>query len=222
MDFSYICNMSNLQLSISVEEQANSFFVYDCTGDFNQKDNIGGWGGTNPKITDITTSVIIVTPTPNPNLPFVLTPNQVDTIVITPTTPQSYQVNVYPDFPNGTDNTQGYEILPYMIDNANNIIPSGKCRIQWDVTGIQTIGLNKVPFTASTFIDIVFIKTVTCCVDKLQKQVNVSNFKDKKSKTIIELNNLLTSAENSVECGLPEQANGIIVLLMDNCTCVNC
>lgn len=213
--------MSNLQLSISVEEQANSFFVYNCTGEYSVKDNPTGFGGPNPKITDITTSVITVTPAPNPNAPFTLTPNQVDTIVITPTPPQSFPITVYPDFPN-IDDDKGYEILPYMIGNANNVIPSGKCRIQWDVSGIQAIGINKVPFTASTFLDVVFIKTVTCCVDKLQKQVNVANFKDIKSKSIIELGNLLDSAEDSIECGLLDQANGIIRLLTDQCSCPSC
>lgn len=210
----------SLQLSISVEEQANSFFVYNCTGEYHMKDNLGGFGGPNPKITDITTSVITVIPTPNPNIPFNLTPNQVDTIVITPTPPQSYQINVYPDFPSTDD--KGYETLPYMIGNTTNVIPSGKCRIQLDITGTQTIGVNKIPFTSTTFLDVVFIKTVSCCVDKLQKQVNVTNFKDNKSKSIIELGNLLDSAEDSIECGLLDQANGIIRLLEDQCVCVNC
>lgn len=213
--------MSNLQLSISVEEQANSFFVYNCTGEYHMKDNLGGFGGPNPKITDITTSIITVTPTPNPNTPFTLTPNQVDTIVITPNPPQSFSITVYPDFPDDTD--KGYEILPYMIGNANNIIPSGKCRIQWDISGIQTIGVNKIPFTATTFLDVVFIKTVACCVDKLQKYVNVSNYKDKKSIIIIELENLLETAIYDInECGLLDQANGKIMLLQSQCVCPDC
>jgi hypothetical protein len=107
-----------------------------------------------------------------------------------------------------------------MIGNNNNTIPSGKTRIQLDITGFT--GVNNTPFSATVFIDFVFIKTVTCCVDKLQKYVNVHNYKDKKSQTIKELNNLLVDAEYSIGCGLLDQANGIISLLNTQCTCPDC
>lgn len=216
-NFIYICNMS-LRLSISAEEQPNSFFVYDCTGSFSAE-NQGGWGGTNPKITDIQLAILTIT-APNLHLPTHLTPGQVDTIVIpTPTTP-IYTLSVNPNFPNATDDDQAYEVLPYMVGNNNNTIPSGKWRIQLDVSG--TYGINNTPFKASCFVDKVFIKTVACCVDGLQKYVNVNSHEDKKSKSIIELSNLLFSAEKDIECGLLDTADGIIRLLSEGCACVDC
>jgi len=209
----------SLNIVISAEEQANSFFVYNCTGK-QSHDNPGGFGGTNPSISDIQTATLTIT-APDLHLPTHLTPGQIDSIVITPAPSNPvYTITVSPDFPNAIDDDKGYEVLPYMVGNNQNIIPSGKWRITLTVEG--TFGPLNKPFKASGFVDKVFTKTVTCCVDKLQKYVSVGNFKDKKSITITELNNLLFSAEYDIECGLLDQANGKIELLREQCTCPEC
>jgi hypothetical protein len=187
-----------LKLSISAEEEKNSFIVYDCTGRYSY-DNKGGWGAPNAEIKKITSAVIYVTP---PNLsPSVL----------------PYSIDVTGNFPNTEGN--GMEILPYQVGQANNKLISGKYLIKLEVKGTDVKG---VEYTTSAILSEIFIKSVSCCIDKLQKTVNRDAYKDKKQMGAIDLNLLLMSAEWAIGCKLQEQAVETIEFLNSQCTCVDC
>lgn len=187
-----------LKLSISASEEKNAFIVYDCTGNY-KFDNPGGWGAPNAEISKITSSIIYVTP---PNLsPGVL----------------PYEIDVTDNFPN-TDGA-GMEILPYQVGQANNQLQSGLYTIKLEVKGTNCKG---IPYTTYTVLSKIFIRNVSCCIDKQQKNVNRDAWKDHKQMGIVDLNLMLMSAQWAIDCGLQEQAVETIEFLKSQCTCVDC
>lgn len=187
-----------LKLSISAAEEKNSFIVYDCTGNY-RYDNLGGWNAPNPEIRKVTSSTIYVT---SPDLAPGTSP---------------YSIDVTGNFPNNTD--QGMEILPYQIGQANNQLTSGKYLITLEVKGLDKSG---VEYTTSTVLSKIFIRNVSCCLDKLQKTVNRDAWKNNKQKGAIDLNLMLMSVQWSINCDLQEQAVEMIEFLKSQCTCIDC
>lgn len=179
-------------------EEKNSFIVYDCTGNY-RYDNLDGWNAPNAEIKKITSSVLYVTP---PNLSAGGAP---------------YSIDVIGDFPNTIDH--GLEILPYQIGQANNQLLSGKYFIKLEVKGLDAKGVG---YTTSAILSKIFIKNVSCYIDKMQKTVNRDAWKDNKQKAKIDLNLMLLSAQWAIDCGLQEQATEIIEFLNSQCTCVDC
>lgn len=214
-NYIYLLKMG-LQLSISVVEETDSFIVNDCTGVFSSE-NKGGWGSLNPQIKDIETAVLEITPPYDAN-PFldISSPNppapNADTFQ-----PPAYTIDVFPDFPNEEGN--GFEVLPYMVGQSDNFLESGKWKIKLIITGKDKQGR---PYTKSAIFEIVFVNSVTCCIDKLGSLVNKDALKDKKQQVIIELENMLESVCYAVEKELLDQADGIIRFLKEQCRCCAC
>lgn len=188
----------SLVLSISASEEKNSFIVYDCTNIY-RYDNLGGWNAPNAQIKNITSSILYVSP-PNLNAGV-----------------QPYAIDVTGIFPNVEN--KGFEILPYQVGQVNNQLASGKYIINLVVVGTDNTGKE---YTASAILLKIFIKNVTCCIDKLQKLVNKDAHKDKKQQAIIELNELLQAAIWATDCELTDQAIEIIDLLKSQCICIDC
>lgn len=188
----------SLALKITAEEEKNSFIVYDCTKIY-RFDNLCGWNAPNPDVKKITKSTILIWP---PNFSRENTP---------------YEIDVTGKFPN--DGFLGIEILPYQIGQANNQLDSGEYRIKLEITGLDKKGIE---YNTSATINRVFVNNVTCCIDKQQKYVNKDAHKDKKQQVIIELNELLESANYAIKCELYEQASEIIELLKTQCVCNGC
>lgn len=186
-----------LQLKIEANEQKNSFILEDCTGIY-KYDNLTGWGVPNPEIRKITSSKISVWP------------------VTLPLGSEPFVIDVTGDFPN--QECVGIEIFPYQIGQQEQLI-SGKYKIKLEVTGLDRKG---VQYTKTATTETVFINNVTCCIDKLQKSVNKDAKDSKKQQAIIELNNLIESANYAISCGLLNQASEIVELLKTQCVCVGC
>jgi hypothetical protein len=192
----------SLILKISTSELKNSFVVYDCTGNYSS-DNQGGYGVYNPKIKDVEDAFLEIY---TPAIPY-------------SATAAPYKIKVYSDMPN--DKEFGFEIFPEMIGQhaANSGIESGKYTIRYTVSGKDK---NGVSYTKSVMMSFVFIKNVSCCIDKLGKKVGKDAFKDDKQKKIIELENLLQSAQYHIDCDLLDSANDIIEYLKGQCKCCCC
>jgi hypothetical protein len=188
----------SLSLKISTSEHKNSFVVFDCTGNFSSS-NTGGYGVKNPKITNVEEAFLDIY---TPKQPF---PSGIP-----------FRINVFPDMPNDTE--FGYEINPSDIGQENEI-ESGKYTIVFTVKGVYK---NGVSFSRSTTYTTVFVNSITCCVDKEMKHVNKDAHKDEKQKKIIELNNLLQSVQNQIDCELFDTAAETIEYLKEQCKCCGC
>lgn len=187
-----------LHVKISAIEEKNSFIIYDCTKNY-KFDNLTGWGTINPEIKSITSAII-----------YVWTPSVA--VGVNP-----FAIDVTGDFPN--EEGLGMEILPNQVGQVNNRLESGQYKIKLEVFGVDKKG---VKYKKDALIVKIFIKDVTCCVDKLQKFVNKDTHKDKKQQAIIELNEMLESANYAVDCELNTQAVELIELLKSQCVCVDC
>lgn len=200
----------SFQLSISVEEKTDSLLVFDC--------NKEEWGeGRNPRIEDITSSILeIITPTPD--MPVIVpSGNPLTQVPPQPAQPQVFNLDVTGNFPNKEGDA--YEVLPYMVGQGDNSLESGIWKVKLTVIGVDKFGKS---FTKTASVTEVFVKKITCCVDKLGKHINANALNDKKQQLIIELNNLVESMCDSKDCGLTEQADGIIRLLKSQCECAGC
>lgn len=220
-----------LLLKISAEELVKSFATFDKTGNYS-KDNPGGWGGPNPRIQDITSSILqiegpLTGPSPNfdPQQAILNTPPGSNAYVNPPANgivgqlqPLSAKINLTGNFPNKMD--YGYEIIPPMIGTISTTkITSGKWTLLWTVSGVDIKGNA---FSTQTMLIVVFIKDVTCCVDKQTQNLHRSSFEDHKHRAIIELGVLLYVACKAIKCGKYDDANNTIQYLNQNCICLTC
>lgn len=221
-----------LQLKISATEFIKSFAVFNKTGEYS-KDNPGGFGGPNPRIEDITSSIIqiegpMVPSSPNfdPQQAILNSPPGSNAYVPPPANgqplgainPLSANLQLVGNFPNKKN--LGYEITPYVIGSGiNTSITSGKWTIRWTVSGID---IRKNPFTCQTLLVVVFINNVTCCVSKQTDKLTVKSFDILKDKAIIQMGVLLRGARKSIECGKFDDADQTIRFLNQQCVCVTC
>ena len=97
-----------LKLKISVEENCDSLYLFDCTGKYDKKCNPTGWGRPNEILSNAESAVVKVYP-PEAENPIVL--------------------DLYPDFP--TENGEGYEILPE--DIGSDKFKSGVWKFEYEV-----------------------------------------------------------------------------------------
>lgn len=219
----------SLNLKFNVLEETNSLILIDCTGDYSNE-NKGGWGGPNPKRSDVTSSVMEIegpwqalAPNFNP-VNTVLSSNQQNFVPPNPTgqpvgaiVPIIATLNLLDKFPNSKD--YGYEIFPSMIPGLNGNIKSGKYTFRWTVEGAYTSGIK---FKRQTLWVGVFMNNVFCCVDKQLPKTDLYAFKDPKQRAFIEMSNFLDAACLAKKCGNYEKADEIIQYLNQQCVCTTC
>jgi hypothetical protein len=184
-----------VQLKISTEERENSFVVYDCTGEWSG-DNKGGYGGLNPKITDITKAISEIEP-PKSSKPY------------------PFSIDVTGDIPNKEG--IGFEVFPSQVQLQK--ITSGKWKFKYTVTMTGKGGSN---ITKTAYLTDVFINDITCCIDALSPALTANPFKSPKEVKILELSNLLENANGLVEAGSYDKADDIIDYMNGQCKCQNC
>lgn len=182
-----------LQINISAKEFKNSFAIYDCTGTYSSS-NQGGWGGSNPKIENVTSATFEI------YAPESLVP---------------VQVSVYPDFPT-TDKELGYEITPSMLGMQH--IESGTWKIVYVVNGKDNSGVN---YTKKATLVIVFTNSAECCIDKMIKEVSPNAFDNKKQKLAVELWAELQAVKMMKDC-FPTNAQKILKHINLQCACCGC
>lgn len=187
--------MSNV-VKISVEEQKGFAILNDCTGLYSPK-NTGGYGYPNLSKKDIISAILHIEP-----------PSAKDDY--------PYQIELYPNFPNQENN--GFEITPSMMDMDE--LESGQYKFKLVVTFEDK---NGVKTTSTAYATEVFIKTVECCVDKMNAGgLKLGSLSDPKQRLITELNIMLSNANRLIGCGLYGKANEIIELLKAHCECCGC
>ncbi len=177
-----------LVTSISTSEQPKSFIIDDCTGEY-KSTNPTGWGGLNPRIEDVTESYFEI-----------ITPKN-----------EKYTVDVYLNFPN--QEGFGYEIMPYMIKNAQGVIESGLYKIKWIVKGIA----RGQEFEVTANHVAVFKNDIFCCVDKHTIKLDKNIATSPEQKTIVEMKNIMQATNYAIEEGMFETANKNIEYLKLNC-----
>jgi hypothetical protein len=181
-----------LILKFTALEQPNSFILNDCTGKYTSS-SPSGWGGLNPRIEDVLQSYFEITP------PY-LSPGV-----------QPIVVDTFPDFPNSQG--YGYEIMPYMVQNAEGKIESGLWKIKWIVKG-NSKGQD---FTATATFVVVFRNEIACCVDKHKVKLDKNISTDDVQKKIVEMANLMDATDWAICEGLLDAANKNIEYLKLNC-----
>lgn len=184
-----------LQIQISADETDNSILVFDCTGIFSGE-NKGGYGGPNPQMSDIIESTL-----------FIQTPSD--------TTEYPHEIDVSGGIPN--KDGVPFEIFPNMIGQTE--IDSGQYRFKL-VHDIQNKN-GAISEKTGYFTD-VFIKNISCCIDKSGPSLDKDLFKDPKQKLITELNLLLRGAQDQITAGFFDKANTTIDYLKLQCKCSNC
>lgn len=182
--------------TISATEEKNSIIVYDCTGAFSYA-NKGGYGLPNAKLEDFFEAYFEVKP---PSWKEGQDPIKVD---------------VYPSFPS-TDEF-GFEVLPHMLNMKE--IESGEYKIKYITKYKDKKGAT---FTQSAMLTLFCMNSITCCIDKKQKQVRAGGFGDPRQKLIIELSNLLQSVNYQIDCGNYGIANEDLEYLKAQCNCCGC
>lgn len=185
----------SLEINISAEEQEDSILVFDCTGSFSG-DNKGGYSGSNPQISDIILSTL-----------FIQTPND--------TKEYPWEIDVTGGLPNKTE--IGFEVFPNMMGQTE--VDSGQYRFKL-VHDIQL--KNGTVIKEIGYFTDVFIKNISCCIDKNSPNVDQNISTDPRQKLTIELNLLLGGVIAMIDRGFYEKANTTIDYLKLQCKCSSC
>ena len=178
-----------VELKISIEENCDSIYVYECTGKYDKKCNDTGWGHPNDwTVLDATSAELHIYP-----------PKSDDPIIL----------DVYPDFP--LDDKAGYEILPE--DVGMEKFKSGIWRIDYQV--VVDNG-QMLLFTSCTTI---LKEDLACCLNGKALELTVDNFESKEVVSSNNHLALFESALDNASLGNIKETEKIIDYLYNKCNC---
>lgn len=187
-----------VEQKISVtEESPSSFIVYDCTGKYSGQ-NPGGYGGPNFKISDIESYTL-----------YVQGPSDTQTY--------PHSIDVTSSLPNESE--LGLEVLPSQVGLTGNEMESGLYKFKLETTFNLKNGGTK---TVSSYYSCIILRSLECCIEKLNPSIGKDAFKDTRQKKAIELNALLFNVKIQIDQGMLEQANTTIEYMKSQCKCPGC
>jgi hypothetical protein len=182
-----------LRIKLSAEEQENSFYVFDCTGNGST-----GYGNQNPKISDIIESKLYVQgPSDTSEYPWV--------------------IDVFGSIPN--DKGIAYEVLPVEIGQAGGQLESGLYKLKL-VHKILTKSNQTIERTG--YETVVFINNIACCIDGRTPNLDDKVASDEKQMLTADLNIMLEGVKIHIDKGLYEKANQTIDYMKQQCKCSGC
>jgi hypothetical protein len=186
---------------IKAKEESNSWDVTDITGLYSYE-NLGGYGVQNlrPQWLDTVTLVVEHIRTGKKSLPLDVSGNM------------------------GKDGGK-FQVMPWDIDSSWKVLPVGKYKFTYSITGTVPGSGNKK--SAETSVVSVAIKQAECCLDKLVgKTLNIdfsSLFKDELSRKVALLSTLMRRTKDALkpECSNLDAADRMVYYIDINCDC-NC
>lgn len=184
-----------LNVKISAQEQENSFYVYDCTGNYSSE-NKGGYGVQNPKMQDVIESFLYIQgPSDKEEYP--------------------WKIDVTGSLPN--DDGIAYEVVPVEIGQTE--LESGKYKMKLVHFIKDRFGVIK---DRTGYGVEVFINNIACCVDSKMPGVDQNAATDPNQKLVIELNAMLVGVKAQISEGLYDKANQTIDYMKQQCKCSGC
>ena len=179
-----------VSLCFTANADKTAIYVVDRTGKFKKKQNEGGFGDPNLRLSDVTRAEMSVT-----------LPDSAEPIII----------DVYPSLPN--DRGIGFEILAQ--DLGLEEIPSGVTRLEYSIFHNEGGEEIKTCVVCYAYFDSV----IACCIDDLKKRTDGFDASSEANKKIAELETLFENANWSARHGNLEAAQRIAKLISLQCKC---
>lgn len=185
----------SIEVKISAEEKDSLILIKDCTGSFSPS-NTGGYGTQTFTKDQVTDSFLEIEP-PSSKEPY------------------PFKIQTYPGFPNSLN-----ELKVYPSSIGAEEIESGKWKFKLTVVFTDKKG-KETTVTANEVK--VFIKNVSCCIDKMTaNKLKPNALSDPKQRLVFELSNMLEGVKRQMKCGLYDKANETIEYLKSQCECCGC